>query len=345
MNTVEQLLANPFIGLKREEKLIVKQLGPHWPDLNLQQSSLDRGKLYTRCFSNTWYTKVDWLTGCPSKNTLFCFPCLLFGGETPWTKKGVKDLKHLSDKVKKHAHTKIHMENLTRLGMLGDTPIEAHISEAHRNSIKKHNEAVDRNRHVLSEIIDCICFCSAFELALRGHDESEGSANPGIFKGLVDLIASIDHEMEAHLSSATVFKGTSKIIQNELLECMLEIVKSTIVLELKNTDFVAIQADDTTDVATKTQSVLVFRYLDSDNKVVERFYGFAHLRDSCAESISSVILQELNLIFPEQPQKQKLIAQSYDGATVMSGTSGGVQQQKLKMCTLMPITCTVIPTN
>ncbi|XP_078529616.1 zinc finger MYM-type protein 1-like [Lissotriton helveticus] len=327
MNTVEHLLAKPFLGLKREDKLIVKQLGPHRPDLNLQQSSLDRGKLYTRSFTNTWYTKVDWLTGCPSTNTLFCFPCLLFGGETPWTKKGVKDLKHLSDKVKKHAHTKTHMENLTRLGMLGDKPIEAHISEAYQTNIRKHNEAVDRNRHVLSKIIDCIRFCGDFELALRGHDESEGSANPGIFLGLVDLIASIDHVFEEHLSSATVFKGTSKIIQNELLECMLEIVKSTIVQQLKKTDFVAIQADDTTDVATNTQSVLVFRYLDSDNKVVERFYGFTHLKDACAESISSVILQELNLIFPEQPQKQKLIAQSYDGAAVMSGTSGGVQKK------------------
>ncbi|KAJ1138061.1 hypothetical protein NDU88_004452 [Pleurodeles waltl] len=210
--------------------------------------------------------------------------------------------------------------------MLGDTTIEAHISDAYRKALKKHNEAVYRNQHTLSKIIDCISFCGAFELALRGHDEYESSSNPGIFRGLVDLIARIDNEMEAHLESATVFKGTSNTIQNELLEYMLAIIRTYIVQQLKTTDFVAIQADDTTDVATKTQSVLIFWCLNNDSKVVERFYGFPHLEDSSADTIASAILHEINVIFPDPLQKQKLIAQSYDGALVMSGIFGGVQK-------------------
>ena len=38
--------------------------------------------------------------------------------------------------------------------------------------------------------------CGSFELALRGHDESEGSDNPGIFRGLVDFVASLTPLME-----------------------------------------------------------------------------------------------------------------------------------------------------
>ena len=45
--------------------------------------------------------------------------------------------------------------------------------------------------------------------------------NPGIFRGLVDVIASLDSALKEHLESATVFKGTYKTVQNELLDCML----------------------------------------------------------------------------------------------------------------------------
>ena len=61
-------------------------------------------------------------------------------------------------------------------------------------------------------------FCGVFELALRGKDESEGSSNLGIFRGLVDLVASLNEVFEEHLRTAIVFKGTSKTVQNELLE-------------------------------------------------------------------------------------------------------------------------------
>uniref|UniRef100_H2ZTZ6 HAT C-terminal dimerisation domain-containing protein n=1 Tax=Latimeria chalumnae TaxID=7897 RepID=H2ZTZ6_LATCH len=47
--------------------------------LKLKQSSKDRGKEYTRKFTMAWYEKKKWLCGSASRNSLFCFPCLLFG--------------------------------------------------------------------------------------------------------------------------------------------------------------------------------------------------------------------------------------------------------------------------
>ena len=122
--------------------------------------------------------------------------------------------------------------------------------------MRQHNAEVDKNRHILSKIIDCVRFFGAFELALRGHDESEDSDNPGIFRGLVDLVASLNKALEDHLKTATVFKGTSKTIQNELLDCMLSILQDVIVDEVRSAEFLAIQADETTDVATECQLVL-----------------------------------------------------------------------------------------
>jgi hypothetical protein len=60
-------------------------------------------------------------------------------------------------------------------------------------------------------------------LALRGHDETESSENPGIFRGLVNFVAEMDVSMKEHLKNATVFRGTSKTVQNELLDAMLKI--------------------------------------------------------------------------------------------------------------------------
>lgn len=108
--------------------------------------------------------------------------------------------------------------------------------------MRKHTKEVDENRHVLSRIIDCVKFCSAFKLALHGHDETDSSEYSCIFHCLVDFVASLDSVLEEHLKTATVFKETSKMVQNELLRCMFSVVRSYIQEEVKNGDFVAIQA-------------------------------------------------------------------------------------------------------
>lgn len=70
---------------------------------------------------------------------------------------------------------------------MGKQDIRQQLSNAFRLSIQKHNETVTNNRYILSKIIDCIKFCGAFELALRGHNEKSDSENPGIFRGLINF--------------------------------------------------------------------------------------------------------------------------------------------------------------
>nr|CAI5825095.1 unnamed protein product [Callosobruchus analis] len=62
----------------------------------------------------------------------------------------------------------------------------------------------------------CIKFCGAFELALRPHNETSTSHNPGIYVGLVNFTAEIDALLAIHMKGSQVFKGISKTIQNEL---------------------------------------------------------------------------------------------------------------------------------
>ena len=56
-------------------------------------------------------------------------------------------------------------------------------------------------------------------------------------------------------------KDTSKTVQNELLECMLWVLRDCILEDVKTADYLAIQADETTDIATHCQLVLVLYYI------------------------------------------------------------------------------------
>ena len=126
---------------------------------------------------------------------------------------------------------------------------------------QEHNNEIKKNHHVLSKIIECIKFYGAFQLPLRGHDETEDSDNPGVFRGLVNFTAALDSVLSQHLESATVFKGTSKTSQNELLDIMYETAKTEIKKEISKAKFVAVISDDTTDVSSYQQNVVAFRYI------------------------------------------------------------------------------------
>lgn len=323
MNTVQELLRNPFKSRSYAEKLQIKQLGPDRPDLELKQTvSKGKGKTAERKFNNEWYKKKQWLIGCRESNSLFCFCCLLYGGDETWSKKGMRDIKHLSERIKSHECSRAHINNATELALLGKVNIGVQLDTAYQQHIKRHNAQVDRNRYVLSKIIDCVKFCGAFELALRGHDETKDSAKKGIFLGLIDFSAELDTVLREHLQKATIFKGTSKTVQNEILDCMLSVCREDILREINESNFLAIQADETTDCSTATQLVLIYRYVLPNGQVIERFFGFFKPTNACAPALAQVILDELRVALGDE--KQKLIAQTYDGAAVMSGKHRGV---------------------
>lgn len=322
MNSVQFLLEKPFSLCSLEEKSEIKRLGRATPVLDITQCVKTKTRSFNRKFNPDFYEKFQWLCGCPQRKSFFCFPCILFGGEEVWTKQGVSDIQHLQDRSRKHESSKIHKTNALKLAMFGNINVVQQIDGAYRRSIECHNEKVTQNRYVLNIIINCIRFCGSFELALRGHDESDTSENPGIFRGLINFSAELDSAMKAHIDTATVFRGTSKTIQNELLQCMLEVCQEEISKEIKESNFVAIMADETSDVSLKNQLVIIFRYL-VNLQPVERFWSFVIPESQNAVSLASCISREIGRHLEDSPEK--LIAQTYDGAAVMAGTKGGVQ--------------------
>ena len=150
INTVESRLKNPLDRLKCEDKLVIKQLGPDKPDILINQQTKDRGKTYNRSYSRAWYEKKKWIRGCSKRNTVFCFPCLLFrasvcpGQGDVWTT-GVSDVKHFSERAKKHESSKAHLHCSMKLAMLGQVNIAAQLDEGYHVSVRNHNKEVDNH--------------------------------------------------------------------------------------------------------------------------------------------------------------------------------------------------------
>uniref|UniRef100_A0A8D9A6D5 Zinc finger MYM-type protein 1 n=1 Tax=Cacopsylla melanoneura TaxID=428564 RepID=A0A8D9A6D5_9HEMI len=321
-NSVSNLKEIKFSTLSIEEQVRIKQLGRPLPDIHLSQQV--PGRNATRQFHRNIYDRNNWICGCEQTNLLFCYPCLLFNStDVNWTNRGISDLGHLSQKVKRHESSKDHINACINLAVMGTVQITELLSDAYRRDIEQKNAEITKNRYILSKIIDCVKFCGEYELALRGHNESEESENPGIFKGLINFTATLDKIFDDHMKSATVFKGTSKDIQNDLLECMLDVVQETIIQEIKESDYVSIIVDETTDVSRQFQMSIICRYILPTGKPVERFWTFCNPDDHTAPALASTIKTELEKMIGND--NEKLISQSYDGGSVMSGRTNGVQ--------------------
>lgn len=115
-NSVQSLKEITFSQRSDRSKLATKQAGPPRPNVKIKQVSSKGGKSYTRGFSTTWYERKSWLAGCEEATAVFCYPCLLFHpgsgstDNTAWTVTGVSDMHHLSEKIKKHESSKVHMD-------------------------------------------------------------------------------------------------------------------------------------------------------------------------------------------------------------------------------------------
>ena len=234
------------------EKLQIKAKGRHCPDLVVKSGNVgtSNDKHYARKFNSKIYEKHQWLTGLET-NALYCFPCLLFGGESTWTKVGMKDLNHLQRNIKAHENSQRHANNAIDLAYLGSTNVLTELNTGFQIAIAQHNEKVAKNRNTMPKLIDLIKFCGKFELPLRGHDESAGSANPGVFRGLVDLVCEFDSALKWHMESNFLFKGISKTTQNDILSAILQVCKEEITKEIKSAKFLALMTDETTDIAEK----------------------------------------------------------------------------------------------
>lgn len=313
---LDELLDKNFHSLTYDEKCNLKNKKPI-PYLCLEYKD---GK-FTRKFQNSWYSKFTWLCGCDKRNKLFCFICVFFRGEKEWSFEGISTIKNIIRKAEKHAISKTHLKNQEQFHLLGKVRIEHAISESRRLAAQKHNEQVGINRRILARMIHVVCYLGKQELAFRGHRENTESLNKGNYLELLDLLAQEEQFLKDHFITSSIFKGTSNTIQNDLIQCVTKVLNSKILKEIKSANFVSVQADETTDVSCRSQMSLIFRYV-VDQNIVERFIGFF---DVSKDKTGSGLAEIINAEIINWEVANKIVGQTYDGASVMAGGKNGVQ--------------------
>lgn len=110
-------------------------------------------------------------------------------------------------------------------------------------------------------------------------------------------------------------------IQDQILEILSHITLTSIKEEMKSSQCFALIVDETKYLSKMEQLSVVVRYY-LNGAVFERFLGFRNAEQLDAKSLLSYVKETLNRCGIDS---QLCIAQTYDGASVMSGTSRGVQ--------------------
>lgn len=110
-------------------------------------------------------------------------------------------------------------------------------------------------------------------------------------------------------------------IQTEIIHIMSNMILKKISLEIKESVYFSVMADETKDISKVEQLSIVVRYY-YHGELKEKFLGFTPLTELDASSLFLKIKEMLNKC---DIDINNCIAQTYDGANVMRGHLNGVQ--------------------
>lgn len=101
---------------------------------------------------------------------------------------------------------------------------------------------------------------------------------------------------------------------------MSSVMTVKILSELACATFVSVEVDESPDISKQEQISLVFRYI-SQFQVFERFIEFVECSsDRDAEVIARIVISKVE----QYKVGSKLVAQTYNGASVLAGNTAGV---------------------
>lgn len=204
------------------------------------------------------YQICEWLCGCSGKHALFCFPCLVFSGETHQGQKvcTCQDFRHLPPKIAWESEQfKLFQRTNYRLQIIMKT--------------RKNN------RNMFSKIISSVKLC-------------------GNFENLIFPVAWIQAQMLVYVIILYLkeYQNQYRINFQRLLHKICK--KNEMKEQVNNEEYLAVMFDETTDIYDKTQTVIIVRY-ELQGNPVERFF-FLNLINTTTEALSSVLFKQLQIL-------------------------------------------------
>ena len=129
-----------------------------------------------------------------------------------------------------------------------------------------YSPELQKNRHILRQIVCAILFLSKQGLSLRGNNEDiKSSQNPGNVLVLLKVFAEQDDILHAHLYQPKWKNETysSPRLQNEIIDVIGNgIIRAKIISEIKETKFFSILFDEITSHNVEHLALCV-RFVDA----------------------------------------------------------------------------------
>ena len=292
----------------------------------------------------------DWLAWSISKESFFCFCCLLFttnrDNRRPKLcqpligfshKTQLHGWKKLVDKIKSHQESELHRKSYIDWKVFLKNRKEA--TGVDLMLIDQRKAEVQKWRNILKRYLDCLLFLGKQSMALRGSDSTLLGDNKGNFLSLLELLAKYDPLLSNHLEDikkanqegkqvTSYLSGTS---QNQLLALCGEKVREEILNRRKRSKYFGLICDATPDKSRTEQTTVIIRYTHytgSEWKVEESFLEFLDYNMKKGSQLAEIYLSRLkHYNIPVQEMR----AQGYDNGSNMAGIHKGVQAEILRV--------------
>ncbi|XP_072016938.1 zinc finger MYM-type protein 1-like [Amphiura filiformis] len=276
-------------------------------------------------FQTKWFKTWPWLHYSKSRKGVLCFKC---------TSAYQQGLLSLANK-KEDAFISAGFQNWKKVTGLGKNNLgrfhQHESSETHKFAAEQlraqkrptvvaqvDEQASQRqeiNRRMLVKVYTSVKYLARQGLALRGHTADEGN-----FHQLLRLRAEDDPDLTSYTARATNY--TSPQGQNEMLQDFSNAAMRHVADVIRKNKFYAVMVDGTQDITGAEQESICIRHVDDELNVHEDFIGLYEAPSSSGEAISTIIE---DVIIRLGLSIDNLRAQTYDGASNMSGKYAGCQ--------------------
>lgn len=292
-----------------------------------------------RSFDKKWYEAYPWLEYSYAVDGVFCHTCRAFGTSVAFSKgtvdpafieHGCRNWQKLKTKLANHHKSDYHTQANGRLSMyLKSRPIDAILSVARAENLRRKEAERAQNREVVTRLIRIVQILGIAGAPLRGHYEGDNDVYRGLFKELYNLLADFDAVLGKHRESADGNAlYTSKTIQNEIIQSVYDVMTDEMCRDFEKTKHIAVMVDETTDCSNHEQIAILIRWADEDLRVHETLIAVRRAISTKAEDLLDILLDALK----SKRLLDKVIAQCYDGGSNMQGHLNGLQAKLSQAC-------------